>query len=61
MELQWFRCISLQLQRQGDGLTATTVWEGKSLLNRFQTCILLDGHLYGADEQMLKCVNFDSS
>ncbi|MBC8871727.1 MAG: PQQ-like beta-propeller repeat protein [Planctomycetes bacterium] len=51
-------CILLRLQADGDRLTTTAVWESKAILNKFQTCILLDGKLYGADERNLKCVDF---
>jgi len=51
-------CILLKLQTDGDALTTTTVWESKAISNKFHTCILLDGKLYGADERKLKCVDF---
>ncbi len=50
--------ILLKLQAEGDGLTTTTLWESKAILNKFQTCILLNGRLYGADERNMKCVDF---
>jgi outer membrane protein assembly factor BamB len=51
-------CILLKLQTEADRLTTTTVWESKAISNKFHTCILLGGKLYGADERMLKCVDF---
>jgi outer membrane protein assembly factor BamB len=51
-------CILLKLQAEGDRLATTTVWESQTILNKFHTCILLDGKLYGADERNLKCVDF---
>jgi outer membrane protein assembly factor BamB len=51
-------CILLKLQTEPDRLTATTVWTSNAIVNKFHTSILLDGKLYGADEQMLKCVDF---
>jgi len=50
--------ILLKLRTDGDGLATTTVWEGRAIANKFHTCILLDGKLYGADERKLKCVDF---
>ena len=50
--------ILLKLQTDGDRLSTTTVWESKVIANKFHTCILLDGKLYGADERKLKCVDF---
>jgi outer membrane protein assembly factor BamB len=51
-------CILRKLTAEADCLTSTTVWKGKAILNKFHTCILLDGKLYGADERNLKCVDF---
>jgi len=51
-------CILVKLAADGDRLSGTTVWESKAIMNKFQTCILLDGKLYGADERKLKCVDF---
>ena len=51
-------CILVKLRADGDRLAGTTVWESKAIANKFHTCILLDGKLYGADEQKLKCVDF---
>ncbi|HUT13722.1 MAG TPA: PQQ-binding-like beta-propeller repeat protein [Thermoguttaceae bacterium] len=51
-------CILLKLAAEGDRLTSTTVWEGGTIANKFHTCILLEGKLYGADERNLKCVDF---
>ncbi len=50
--------VLVKLETDGDQLTSTTVWESKAILNKFQTCILLDGKLYGADERNFKCVDF---
>jgi outer membrane protein assembly factor BamB len=34
------------------------VWESDVLRNKFQSCILYEGHLYSSDEEGLKCVEF---
>ena len=36
------------------------VWENKNLRNHFNSCVLLDGHLYGVDENQLRCVVFNT-
>lgn len=51
-------CILLKLKAEGDRLTTTTVWASKVIANKFHTCILHEGKLYGADERNLKCVDF---
>ena len=47
-----------RLEKKGAKLDAETVWRSKVIRSKFQTCILWGGHLYGADESSLKCVDF---
>lgn len=37
--------------------TAKVVWEHKKMRNHVATCILSQGHLYGFDENQLKCLD----
>ena len=47
----------LRLRQDGDQLATETVWPAnRELRNKFQSCILHEGHLYSSDEQNLKCV-----
>jgi len=32
------------------------VWEGRQMRNQMPTCLLIDGHLYGFDDKVLKCL-----
>lgn len=48
----------VKLAKQGDKITHTKVWESKVLLCKFQSAVLLDGHLYCSDDKGLKCVEF---
>lgn len=50
--------VVVQLGPKGEELTHSVVWEGKSLRNKFQSCVLRSGHLYTSDEVALKCVEF---
>ena len=50
--------ILLKLAEAAGKLSAETIWEGKAVRNKFQSCILHEGHLYTSDEQALKCVEF---
>ena len=38
-----------------DGLTP--VWENREMVNSFSGCVLVDGHLYGFDRSVLKCLD----
>lgn len=51
-------CALVKLGVSGGKLTGETVWKNEAIRSKFQTCVLYEGHLYGADEQGLKCVEF---
>lgn len=36
------------------------VWENKNMRNHFNSCVLWSGHLYGVDENQLRCLVFDT-
>lgn len=42
-----------------DGSTLTPVWENKSMRNQMTGCVLIDGHLFGFDQSVLKCMDLD--
>lgn len=39
---------------------AKKIWENKNLRTHMSTAVLLNGHLYGIDENQLRCVVFDT-
>jgi outer membrane protein assembly factor BamB len=39
---------------------ATKIWENKNMRNHFNSCVLWQGHLYGVDENQLRCLVFDT-
>ena len=49
---------------QFEGKKTTKVWENKNMRNHFNSCVLIDGHLYGMDgdhgqkDSMLTCIEF---
>lgn len=47
-----------KLAAEGDELSAAEVWRSDVLLNKFQSAILHEGHLYTSDQNALKCVEF---
>lgn len=51
-------CALFKLTAAGDKLQGQEVWRNKNIVNRFQSCILKDGVLYGGDEKSLKAVDF---
>jgi len=51
-------CGLFKLAAEGDKLTADEVWQSDVLLNKFQSCVLIDGKLYSSDQKGLKCVDF---
>ena len=46
-------CAMLELTDKG----LRVVWENKQMRNQMPTCVLIDGHLYGFDADVLKCLN----
>jgi outer membrane protein assembly factor BamB len=42
------------------GHGAEKVWENKNMRNHFDTCVLWQGHLYGPDDNGLRCLAFDT-
>jgi outer membrane protein assembly factor BamB len=51
-------CGLYRLSTSADGLRAEEVWRSKVLLNKFQSCLLHEGHLYTSDQRGLHCVEF---
>jgi outer membrane protein assembly factor BamB len=48
-----------KLRAEGDKLAADEVWRKERLfLNKFQSSILYEGHLYGCDQNALICADF---
>jgi outer membrane protein assembly factor BamB len=39
---------------------AEKVWENKNMRNHFNTCVLWQGHLYGPDDNGLRCLAFNT-
>lgn len=34
------------------------IWQSREMCNHFNSCVLIDGCLYGFDENLLKCIDF---
>lgn len=53
-------CALYKLSEAGDKLDGKEVWRNKAIVNKFQSCVLWEGALYGGDEKTLKCVDWKS-
>ena len=47
-----------EIRKENDGLSFTSVWKSKALLNKFQSPILHEGNLYSSDQRAFKCIDF---
>ena len=43
------------------GSVGESIWESKVMRNQMATCVLIDGHLYGFDENELKCIDLEGN
>ena len=51
-------CALLKMAKDEAGKEAfELLWEKKSMNNKMSGCVLLDGHLYGFDEAVLRCID----
>jgi len=50
-------CGLYQLSVAGDRMNTDEIWRSKVLLNKFQSCVLYQGHLYTSDQKSFKCVD----
>lgn len=50
----------LSLRAEGDKVVSQQVWKNPKLLNKFQSAVLHDGHLYTSDEKAFKCIDWET-
>lgn len=53
-------CGMFELSSPGGKPQAKLLWENKDMKNYFSTCVLVDGHLYGFNNTMLACMDFQT-
>ena len=46
----------LRIESDGDGFSATRVWESRRMKNHFGTSVLVGDYIYGFDNAILKCI-----
>lgn len=51
-------CALFKLAKSGDKLTGSEVWRNQTFMNKFQSCVLHDGHLYASDQNAMVCADF---
>jgi len=49
-------CALVQITAEG----LKVVWRNRDMKNHFNSCVLWDGHLYGMDENQLRCMEFET-
>jgi len=51
-------CAVLEIKKSGDAWQATRVYKNKRMRNHLSTSVRHKEHLYGFDDQILKCMDF---
>jgi len=54
------RCSAYRLTASNGSVDSELVYTNKEMRNHYNSCILLDGHIYGFDNSTLKCIRLDS-
>ena len=50
----------VELIREGNRFTATTVWETNRMKNKFSSSVLVNGYIYGLDDAILACIDAET-
>ncbi len=54
------RCSTYRLTATAGSVSSEHVYTNKQMRNHFNSCILLDGYIYGFDESILKCIQLET-
>ena len=54
------RCSTYRLTARGGTITSEMVYSNKEMRNHYNSCVLLDGHIYGFDNSILKCIGLET-
>ncbi len=52
--------VMIRLREDGANVAAEEAWASRGMENHFNSSILHEGHLYGFDNSILKCIDVDS-
>ena len=51
-------CAMIEVSPEGE---SNILWENKDMRNKMSGCVLINDHLFGFDESMLKCLDLDGN
>jgi hypothetical protein len=54
------RCSAYRLTAKDGTVVSEMVYTNKEMRNHYNSCILLDGHIYGFDNSILKCISLET-
>ena len=54
------RCSAYRLSAQGKAIRSEPVYTNKQMRNHYNGCVLVEGHLYGFDNAVLKCLKLET-
>ena len=54
------RCSTYRLAVRGGTVTSEMVYTNKEMRNHYNSCVLMDGHIYGFDNSFLKCLGLET-
>jgi len=49
--------LAIKVAKEGDAFKATQIWHNPHYRNHFSSSVLHEGHIYGFDNAMLKCIS----
>ncbi len=50
----------VEVKKNGNAYTATTIWENNNMKNKFNSSVLHNGYVYGLDEGILSCLDVNT-
>ena len=54
------RCSAYRLTARDGTVTSEMVYSNKEMRNHYNSCLLLDGYIYGFDNSILKCLDLET-
>ncbi len=54
------RCSAYRLSAQGETIRSEPVYTNKQMRNHYNGCVLVEGHIYGFDNAVLKCLKLET-
>jgi outer membrane protein assembly factor BamB len=54
------RCTAYRLTAKNGTISADEIYTNKEMRNHYNSCVLVNGHIYGFDNSMLKCIRLET-